>query len=609
MKRQPADQKTWFERLLYDVRLRPKLTFFFLVFAIFPLLFSGILTFSVSARYMRQSEYTRLQQEMEQKINTVDYFLTAYTAKCEMLSNNSELQELLFTPKNTVYDQALCSYSVKRIVSQATEEISYLFQPFSDYYAGKLRVQLYTSEASLPLDNVLLFPMELYTGQRESSASPSLYRWYGPIEDENGACIALDRDLYYYTEGQKIGVVRLLIPLERLESILNGNDAFHYATCVANADFTAAVWGDNELFSQLQGRLQKGSIGEGVQTVRVENKRQIVGVFTSPVCGWKMICSLPYDVVNAGTRPILFITFLALLTALFFAGCFLWVISLVITRRMSVLSQKTADVRDGNLHITDVIDGNDEIGQIDRDFNEMVYRLNELIEKEYKAKLRSNQAAMELLQEQINPHLLYNSLSMIAYRAKEQHVEGIGTIVESMIAFYHNALNQGSMITTLGRELEMVKDYLALVSFVYDLEIESVVDVDSSLIDSWCIKMLLQPIVENAVVHGLRPHGGGLLCITGELRDGNVVLEIMNDGKTLSAEELTMLEKVCAGQDIPTGGYALKNIVLRLRLFFGERFTMKYKAMIEGGTCVEIAFPNYTRDEMENITDMRGDLS
>ena len=592
--------------LLYDVKLRPKLVSFFLVFSIFPLLLSGILTCTVSTQHMRKSEYARLQQAMEQKMNTIDYFLAAYTSKCEMLSNNTELQELLYTPKEGVYEEVLCYYSVRRIISQVTEEVSYSFLPFSDYYSGKLQVELFVSEPSLPIDDALISPLESYDGYEGSHGNNTLYRWRGPVIEENYTNIALDRNLYFYSKGKQIGVVRFLIPVARLESVLSSDESFNYTTCIADGNFDSAILGDEQLLVQLRENLQSGEILEGVQTVNADGEKLIVGVFRSPVCGWKMICAIPQNAISASTRSVLMITFLSMLIALILAGCFLLVISKSLTRRMQILSQKTTEVRDGNLRVSEVMQGNDEIGQIDQNFNEMVYQLNHLIEREYKAKLRSNQATMELLQEQINPHLLYNSLSMIAYRAKEQNATEIESVINSMISFYRNVLNRGSMVTTLDKELDIVRGYLSLVSFVYDMQIESIIDIDERIMDSWCIKMLLQPIVENAVLHGLRPNGGGFLCITGELCEGSVVLEIINDGKQLSSEEMEMLDRICAGEEVVAGGYALKNIVLRLRLFFGERFTMKYRKMIEGGTRVEIAFPKYNKDEMEAMCQYMG---
>lgn len=607
MKKRKADIRHIFQRLLYDVNIRPKLVAFFLVFSILPLLVSGIFTCAVNIQHMESREYIRLQQAMEQKMNTLDFFLTAYTNKCEMLSNNVELQELLYTPTEGIYDKVLCYYSVKQLIAHATEEVSYSFFPYSDYYAGALNVELFVSETSLPIDDALICPLEEYSGQDGSQGNSSLYRWSGPIVTGNYTSIALDRNLYYYSKGAEIGVIRFLIPIARLESVMSSNEPFDYTICIADRNFDSAILGNEQLLVQLKQDLQDGKICDGVQTITADGEKLIVGIFCSPVCGWKLICAIPQNVLSAGTRKVLIISIASLLITLILTVCFLLVISKSLTQRMQILSRKTAAVRDGNLSITEVIQGNDEIGKIDQGFNEMVYQLNQLIEREYKAKLRSNQATMELLQEQINPHLLYNSLSMIAYRAKEQNMVEIESVIHSMISFYRNVLNRGAMVTTLDKEVDIVREYLSLVTFVYDMQIESVIDVDACILDCWCIKMLLQPIVENAVLHGLRANGGGFLCITGELRNGNVCLEIMNDGKALSNEELDILDKICAGEKVASSGYALKNIILRLRLFFGSRFTMKYKRMVDGCTSVEIEFPKYTKEEMEAMCQDVGD--
>lgn len=195
---------------------------------------------------------------------------------------------------------------------------------------------------------------------------------------------------------------------------------------------------------------------------------------------------------------------------------------------------------------------------------------------------------LELLQMRFNPHLLYNTLAAVNHQTKEQKTRAA---VVSLANYYRIVLNNGQIIIRMADEIEMVKEYLSVMKFTYCLaDITYEFDIDEEILQYSVIKHVIQPIVENAIHHGLRPlKGNGILRICGKAEDDCLLIQVVDNGIGMSAEETENLLKEPA-KDL-RGGYGIYNVQSRLQLHYGKEYGLTIHSKEGKGTCVTMRIP------------------
>ena len=320
----------------------------------------------------------------------------------------------------------------------------------------------------------------------------------------------------------------------------------------------------------------------------------------SEASGWQLyyFSSMKDLIVRERNVTVVMILMLLLSLLLCIVGSAL--LATLITRRLDELVAKTNRIGEGALVADLNLDGSDEIGLIDQNFNDMLLRINQLIDKEYKLNLHINQARLELLQEQINPHLLYNTLSMISMIAGETNNTDILEVSNDLIAFYKGSLSRGKLTASLQDEISMAERYVRIMKFVYHMDIELIIDIQDDLVSYYTLKLLLQPLVENAILHGLRPAGGGVVIIYGVQDGDRIRLEISDSGVGIPDDIKNCVVSSIHGEGGGLG-YGLVNISKRNRLFFGEAFSMNIRSFDGQGTKITLTIPLLSKEQMDAL--------
>lgn len=235
---------------------------------------------------------------------------------------------------------------------------------------------------------------------------------------------------------------------------------------------------------------------------------------------------------------------------------------------------------------------NDEITELVRSYNRMLLMTRNSISEVYEAKLEKKETELLLLQAQINPHFLYNTLDSINWMANKRKAYDISKMTRLLANFFRQSLNKGENIILLRDEFSHVQTYMEIIQMRYEEEIMVHYEVEEAVLKQKTIKFILQPIVENAVVHGLmeRENAGGVLDISGRHVDGKIVISIRDNGIGIEAEKLNHLlnkEEPLEGK----GGYGLKNVNDRIKLSYGEEYGLMIQSKLGLGTLVEVYLP------------------
>lgn len=248
-------------------------------------------------------------------------------------------------------------------------------------------------------------------------------------------------------------------------------------------------------------------------------------------------------------------------------------------------------VERGDLDVVIDIERKDEIGALAASFNSMIGRLKRLIDEVYKTRLKRKEAELKALQAQIDPHFLYNTLDTIYWTSRQENASKSGELVEALAKLFRLSLNKGNEITTIEKEVEHLGSYLFIQKMRYDEEPQIEIAIDPQLYPYHTIKLILQPLVENALYHGIAEiDGPGKIRVTGAEVSGEIVFEVSDNGVGMTDAKIREIFQESAGDQ---GGYGLKNVDERIRLYFGERYGIEIDSAPGRGTRVRVRIPKY----------------
>jgi len=264
-----------------------------------------------------------------------------------------------------------------------------------------------------------------------------------------------------------------------------------------------------------------------------------------------------------------------------------------ITRPLQKLTEVTEQVAEGNLIVRSDVQTGDEVGVLSDSLNTMIDKINGLLEQVTKEQVRLRKAEFELLQSQINPHFLYNTLDAIIWLAEAGEQKKVVSMVRSLSEFFRTSLNRGKDIIPVKEEVLHVRSYLEIQQVRYQDILNYEIDMPEELGKYMIPKITIQPLVENALYHGIKnKRGSGTINIRGSRQDNLLVIEIEDDGIGISKERLWQVndgiqKKVLTGKDI----YGLYNVNERIRLNFGEEYGINIESTYGEGTVVRIQLP------------------
>ncbi|WP_394922292.1 sensor histidine kinase [uncultured Robinsoniella sp.] len=239
---------------------------------------------------------------------------------------------------------------------------------------------------------------------------------------------------------------------------------------------------------------------------------------------------------------------------------------------------------------------NDEIGQLTEGYNQMVNRIRELIQQNYEIKIQEQKAQLAALQTQINPHFLYNTLDLLYWKAIAYDQDEIAELVYSLSRLFRISLNKGNSFISYEKETEFLSCYLTLQKSLMSERLSYTLTVPDSIKSTYLPRFLLQPLIENAIVHGLDDNmENPRLTVTITDHIETVSISILDNGKGMDESAINrLLSSDTASTEDPAAaekGYAIPNILHRLQIYYGTRMSFKIESRINSGTCILLELP------------------
>lgn len=396
--------------------------------------------------------------------------------------------------------------------------------------------------------------------------------------------------------GEVLGVILLDIRHDIIQSSING-------VTIGEKGFVFVMdQEDNIVYTPVNGIVYrvnpKWVKAMEPMSVQIQGGSYQIRSELSPYTGWRTVGVFSMDEVMSSVNTIVYILFTCVIISLVLVVIVSFKFSRTLTNPIFKLKRLMKQAESGDLTVRFNFQHNDEIGELGQSFNHMIARIDQLIQMVYVEQENKRTAEMKSLQEQIKPHFLYNTLDTISWMARDYDAEDIVRLVDALTNMFRIGLSHGKDIITVKEEITHVSNYLYIQKIRYKDKLNYVIHVDESLYAVEVPKLILQPLVENAIYHGVKAkRGGGTITITGVPEGENLVFTVQDDGAGMLQEKVEELNRRMSERSVldEQKSFGLFYIRERIQLCYGKGYGVHVESTLGEGTRVTITLPLYQK--------------
>lgn len=394
--------------------------------------------------------------------------------------------------------------------------------------------------------------------------------------------------------GEFIGVILIDMKLDIIKDVIEnvkpGKDGFVYIVD-SNGDIVYSPV-NNVVYRIKEEWL--GDSNDKVMIKRIKDNDYEIMHMDSTYTGWKTVVVAPLE---ESLKVVTYIKYYSLTIAvitLIFAVILAVFFTRSIVKPITKLRKLMKRAEEGDLDSYFNSRYKDEIGELGNSFNNMLKEIKNLINLVQIEEKKKRKAEINTLQAQIKPHFLYNTLDTIQWMAQEHDAEDIVEMVGSLTNLLRIGLNNGDEIIKLRKEIEYVESYLIIQKTRYEDKLNYEINIDDNILEYDVIKLILQPLVENAIYHGIKEkRGKGKITITGGMENNKIHIKISDNGIGIKEDKLKEINRVLKEGHSSNNkiGYGIFNVNERIKLNYGEEFILSYSSIYGQGTSVDIWHP------------------
>jgi len=303
-----------------------------------------------------------------------------------------------------------------------------------------------------------------------------------------------------------------------------------------------------------------------------------------------------YEVMRKGYARWQILSVILIFSAVGFAVVAAWSLSRSIYTPIKKLHDVTTTITKNDLQALMTSDNVDEITELGMSFNIMIGKIKELLDSKMKEQENLKKAELRALQAQINPHFLYNTLDTIIWMAESKKTEQVVEIVSALSSFFRISLSKGMDWITIGEEVERIRSYLTIQKMRYRDILDFNISVDEDVTENTILKLILQPLVENALYHGIKnKRQGGTINIHARRKSTDeILIEVEDNGIGFTPEKLAQLRAELeddSGDIKMENGFGIGNVNTRIRLYYGKQYGLTINSEYNTGTRVTLVIP------------------
>lgn len=513
------------------------------------------------------------------------------TSGLQMLQANRQVTNILgryFSQSNDLYSVELAT---SKFVYGSKAKNTY---PADHFYASRLYQQ--ASDAKGRLVWVPTYEYSSMYGLPELKNADIEYRYlFSAVRQINPSCVSNDVIIRAQSDTEK-PILVMNIKYDMYEEIFRDSIPIEGAVfSVVSEDGTVVSHQNKELLGQVQSmpwmdQIRNRGSGidlSGADLITMDGERTVICYAVSAVTGWISVVTIP---ASALTKNILeTINFFNIALGLSLLGLsllFAYLISIRIYSPVHKLLLAIKRVGGGDFNAKINVEERDEFGHVLMKFNSMNEKVKQLIEENYVAKLREKETEILALNIQLNPHFLYNTLNIINWMALYGEKDKVSTMLISLSRMLHYTTDNRRDSTLLKDDISWLQDYIVIMTNRFDQRFRVDFDIQPELLEAKVPKLFLQPLVENAIIHGFKDiDAGGLITVYGRRQEDNIQFCVEDNGSGISPDKLTALLR----EDSANVG--IKNVDKRIRLLYGTEYRIQIESVQGLGTRVHLLIP------------------
>ena len=594
--------RKWLGGILGRISFLQKFALLFLVGVVMPMVLQNVVYYWQTEKNIQKEMLDKINEAVDDKAQKISDTLSGALSVVRNYNDN----EILYRYLDYEYGRDL------EFLIQYQDAIRELFSNNSSIYFHQIgKVIIYTDNRTMLNSSYI---RKLYGTDRQKLNEELNYLNVQPVDIEDGVYLRIayeDRkfqkvydsrsisllcELEHYKQYDKyLKLLRVDIDLGSLESILRESNLF-----------------ENIILADTEGRIiaaanEYRNAGGMEVFMSSEEREDGMIVLSRPIEGFPLTLYGVYDprMISEEFRQS------RRLSVGISIGCIAFALICVfssvnsINRRLGRLVTQSEEIAKGNFVQIGLSEaGQDEFSILEKSINRMSFQLQELIDKEYKEQIfraelekETNQAKLLALQEQVNPHFMFNALESIRLKAAAKGERETAGMIKYMAKMFRNLLEWDDNIITLRNEIGFLDEFLHIQNYRFEDEFSYEIDVEEEAYECLLPKMMLQPLVENACVHGVEAVSTDRwVRVKAGVEAGRLWLTVEDNGGGMSEEKLKQLRDMLKGEAKADKSVGLWNVYRRLVLYYGETFSFEISSILKKGTVCMISIPAKKRE-------------
>lgn len=554
------------------IKLRYKLAIFYSLFCFLPVMLLFLLSFLQMRSIIDDKEKLNLQSYLQQSVSSMDRTLDGYNSLSDYIAFDRTLAEAFSMEYGTPYEQ----------YEQLTQKVDPILRSSSYFHGGMQRITIYTDNGMVKHDTTVapVSEIEETDWYQKTLEHPGL-NWFVNYPEKT---LFSARKLAFSGAREGVNILYMDVDYQKLftpyAETLISECGLYITDQEGKLVFEESRFsGKNQNYDLTYSEfLEQRDRGSADYTILCEQ---------SNTTGWTVWLYQPVGLAGESMRPIGVMAGVTILICIFAAVLAYFITSGMVSGRIERLTCLMQEVQEGSMDMQVGSDDRDEIGMLYRGFGSMMKRIRTLINEVYLGKITQKEAELKALQAQINPHFLYNTLSLINWKALAAGEEDISRMTLAMSTFYRTTLNRGRNVLQVEAELSNTRAYLEIQSMLHDGDFDYEIEVQPEILQCESLNLILQPLVENAIHHGIeeKTDGRGKISVRGWKEDNCVWFMVEDNGVGM---EQKVADKILT---MESKGYGVRNVDERIRLCYGEKYAMKVESVVGKGTKMTIHFP------------------
>lgn len=558
----------WFN----GIKLRYKLAIFYSLFCFLSVMLLFWLSFLQMRSIIDDKGKMNLQSYLQQSVSSMDRTLDGYNSLSDYIAFDRTLAEVFSMEYGTPYEQ----------YEQLTQKVDPILRTASYFHGGMQQITIYTDNGMVKHDTTVapVSEIEETDWYQKTLEHPGL-NWFANYQEET---LFSARKLAFSGAREGVNILYMDVDYQKLFT--------PYAETLISECGLYITDQDGKLVfeeSRFSGKNQNYDLtySEFLEQRDRGSTDYIILCEQSNTTGWTVWLYQPVGLAGEAMRPIGVMAGVTILICIFTAVLAYFITSGMVSSRIERLTHFMQEVQEGSMDMQMESDDRDEIGMLYRGFGSMMKRIRTLINEVYLSKITQKEAELKALQAQINPHFLYNTLSLINWKALAAGEEDISRMTLALSTFYRTALNRGRNVLQVETELSNTRAYLEIQSMLHDGDFDYEIEAQTEILQCESLNLILQPLVENAIHHGIeeKTDGRGKITVRGWKEDNCVWFMVEDNGVGMEQE---VADKILT---MESKGYGVRNVDERIRLCYGEKYAMKVESVVGKGTKMTIHFP------------------